>query len=116
MTETEEKEGTEIERKDQTPLKPRVIPIMYTFTDDEDTGYDIEVHLPGVDKDKIDVKLSEEYIYVAGESERVKYEGTFALCCPVEPGKSTSRYHEGLLTVHVPYKEVEIHTVDVKVE
>jgi HSP20 family molecular chaperone IbpA len=60
--------------------------------------------------------MDKESLYVVGETDTVRYVGTYGLCCPVEPEKATSEYKEGLLKVHVPFKEPELKTIEVKVE
>ncbi|MFX1572714.1 MAG: Hsp20/alpha crystallin family protein [Promethearchaeota archaeon] len=115
--EKEEKEiKTEIEKKEDTPVKLRAFPQIYTFTNEEGNGYDIEIYLPGVEKETIELKMNKDYITVSGETETVRYTGSYELCCPIEPEKAISTYKEGLLKIHVPFKEVEMHTVNVKIE
>ena len=111
LTEAEEKKTQEIEK----PSKIRAFPQFFGYTNEEGTGYDLEVYLPGVEKDTLKVKMTREYIGVTGETETVRYIGTYAFCCPVEPDKATSKYKEGLLKVHVPFEEVTVHTIDIEV-
>ena len=107
---------TEIEEKEDKAIKLRVFPQICTFTNEEGNGYDIEIYLPGVEKETIELKMNKDYITVSGETETVKYTGSYELCCPVESEKAFSTYKEGLLKIHVPFKEVELQTVNVKIE
>jgi len=107
---------TEIEEKEDKQIKLRAFPQICTFTNEEGNGYDIEIYLPGVEKDTIELKMNKDYITIYGETETVKYTGSYELCCPVEPEKAVSTYKEGLLKIHVPFKEVEMHTVNVKID
>lgn len=117
MTESKEKEiTTETEEKKDKPRKLRAFPEICAFTNEEGTGYDIEIYLPGVEKDTIELKMNKDYITISGETETVRYIGSYQLCCPIEPDEAKSKYKEGLLKIHVPFKTVELHTVDVKVE
>ena len=117
MSEAIEKKGpTEIEEKEKKLTKLRIYPQICAFTDEEGTGYNIDVYLPGVEKDTVELKMTNDYIRVIGESETSKFDGAYHLCCPVEPSKARSSYKEGLLKIHVPFKEIELKTIDVKVE
>lgn len=115
MSKTKETE-TEIEEKKDESSKLRAFPQICAFTNKESTGYDIEIYLPGVEKDTIELKMNKDYITVNGETESVRYTGSYKLCCPVEPDKAKSTYKEGLLKINVPFKEVELHTVNVQIE
>lgn len=117
MTETKEEQvKTEIEEKEDKPVKLRAFPEIWTFTNEEGTGYDIEIYLPGVEKDTIELKMNKDYLTVYGETETVKYNGSYNLCCPVDTEKVHSTYKEGLLKIHVPFKEPELQTIEVKIE
>ncbi|MFX1498473.1 MAG: Hsp20/alpha crystallin family protein [Promethearchaeota archaeon] len=115
MSETKEKE-VKSEDKEEKLSKRSVFPEIYALTNEEGTGYDIEVYLPGVEKNTIDLKMAKDYIRIAGESENIKYIGDYQLCCPIEPTKAKSTYKEGLLKIHVPFKQIELETIDVEIE
>jgi HSP20 family molecular chaperone IbpA len=117
MSDTEEKEkSSDIESVKNKPSKLIAYPQMCAVESEDGTGFDIEVYLPGVDKDTIKLKMDSEYVYITGETETVKYSGFYSLCCPVEPEKAKTSYKEGLLKINVPYKEIKMHTIDVKIE
>jgi len=117
MSETEEKEkSSEIEPIEDKPLKLIAYPQVCAVENEDSTGFDIEVYLPGVDKDTIKLKMDSEYIFITGETDTVKYTGFYNLCCPVEPEKAKTTYNEGLLKITVPYKEIKMHTIDIKID
>lgn len=117
MSDTEEKEkSSDIEPVKDKPSKLIAYPQMCAVESEDSTGFDIEVYLPGVDKDTIKLKMDSEYIYITGETDTVKYSGFYSLCCPVEPEKVKTSYKEGLLKIKVPYKEIKMHAIDVKIE
>lgn len=117
LSETKEKEiTTEIEKKDSKPTKIKLFPEICSFTNEKGTGYNIEIYLPGVEKETIELKMNKEYISVKGETENIEYEGSYQLCCPVDPEKAESVYKEGLLKIQVPFKEIELKTLEVKVQ
>ncbi|MFW9968932.1 MAG: Hsp20 family protein [Candidatus Odinarchaeota archaeon] len=117
MTETnEEITKPESEEKEGKLVKMRAFPEICAFTNEEGTGFDIEIYLPGVEKDTIELKMNKDYFTLYGETETVKYDGSYQFCCPVEHEKAVSTYKEGLLKIHVPFKEPKLHTVEIKVE
>jgi HSP20 family protein len=117
MTESLDKEeDKEIEKVESKPSKLIAYPQIFAVENEDSTGFDIEVYLPGVEKDTIKLKMDSEYIQVTGETDTVKYAGLYGLCCPVEPKEAKTTYKEGLLKIHVPYQKVEMHTIDVKID
>jgi len=117
MSDTEEKEkSSDMEPEKDKPSKLIAYPEFCAVESEDGTGFDIEVYLPGVDKDTIKLKMNSEFFYISGETETVKYTGFYNLCCPIEPEKATTSYKEGLLKIHAPYQEIKMHTIDVKIE
>lgn len=113
MTEAVEEEK---EIEEEKPTKRFISPEMCSYVDDEGMGYVIEVILPGVEKDTIKLKLSEDYLFIKGETDTIRYIGDFGLCCPVDPEKSKSTYNNGLLKIHVPFKDLTSSTIDVEIQ
>ncbi len=117
MTEiSDEEKPKEIEKKESKPSKLIAYPQISAVENDDGTGFDIEVYLPGVDKDTVKLKMDTEYINVSGETDTLKYTGLYGLCCPVDPKLAKTIYKEGLLKIHVPYKKVEMHSIDIKID
>ncbi|TXT67479.1 MAG: putative Hsp20/alpha crystallin family protein [Promethearchaeota archaeon] len=118
MTETiEEGKGTELEEVKEEEMTRRVIyPRFYICVNEEGTGYTGEIHLPGVERDSITLRMNENYLVIKGKTERVDYVRSFGFGCPVDPATAKSRYREGLLTFDVEFKEPELRTVDIDVE
>jgi HSP20 family molecular chaperone IbpA len=113
--EISEEKSTEMEEVETKRYKLRAFPEICSYINEEGTGYDIEIYLPGVERDTIDLKMDKDSIFVNGETERLRYVGSYGLCCPIDPDRATSTYKEGLLKISVPFKEPELKTVDVEV-
>ena len=112
-----ETEGTEIEEVKEEEMTRRVIyPRFYICVNEEGTGYSGEIHLPGVERDSITLRMNENYLLITGKTDRVDYVRSFGFGCPVDPGTAKSRYREGLLTFEVEFKEPDLRTVDIEVE
>lgn len=119
MTETSkqpEEEGPIEESKPKEWKKPVIRPDICSYTNEEGDGYIIDIVLPGVEKETIKLKLDEENIFIAGESDAIRYVGAYGLCCPIEPTKTKATYKNGLLKVETPLKEIKLDTIDVKIE
>ena len=112
---TEVKPEGVIEKVEDKPRKPVVLPEYCSWTDDDD-HYVMEVYLPGAEKDTIRLKVNEDTIFVVGETDSMKYDGVFGLCCPIDTGHIKSVYKNGLLRIEAPYLEPKFETIDVKIE
>ena len=111
-----EEKPSDIEKVEEKSTRTILTPQMCSWIDEEDTGYEIEVYLPGVEKDSVKLRMSEDTVFVAGDTDRIRYVGYYTLCCPVEHEKATSSYKNGLLRIHVPYKEIIMSSVEVAIE
>jgi len=84
---------------------------------DDQGNLEVEINLPGVKKENIELKMVEEGFFIRAKREEkgVEYVGTYAFCCGVVPEKATAKYCDGKLYVIVPYRE-STETVDVKIQ
>ena len=112
----ESEKKTEVEEVVEKPRKGVVSPDICSWTNDEGTGTIVEIYLPGVEKDTIKLKMDKENIFIAGETDNLRYIGGYGLCCPVEAKEVRSTYKNGLLRIEVPFMDVTLETVDVKIE
>ena len=112
----ESEKKTEVEEVEEKPRKGVVSPDICSWTNDEGTGTIVEISLPGVEKDTIKLKMDKENIFIAGETDNLRYIGGYGLCCPVEAKEARSTYKNGLLRIEVPFMDVTLETVDVKIE
>ncbi len=96
-------------------LEKRIIsPNMCSWLDDEHNTSHIEIELPGVEKDTIKLRMHEDSFFISGETEQIRYIGSYSLCCPVIPENAKATYKEGLLTFDVPFK-TKFESVDVEI-
>ncbi len=92
-------EKSEIEAKDS---KPVLTPELCLSHDSE--MYHIQIDLPGVKKEEIELLASEQTLCVEGPREDVILFGCFILAHPVNPDKAKASYENGLLSVEIPFK------------
>ncbi len=86
------------------------------WADDEHDTYHIEVTLPGVEKDKIKLKIYEDSFFISGETDNTVYVGSYAICCPVKAEETKASYKNGILKIDVPFKDPMEDAIDVKIE
>jgi HSP20 family protein len=100
------------EEKEKTYVSPE----LFMHPDDDHKNYLIEINLPGVEKEKIKLKMLEDSFFIKGEREDTVYIGTYAVCCPISPDKAKARLKNGQLKIEVPFKEPEFHSVEVNIK
>ena len=87
--------------------RPRIAeerePLVDVF--EEDNRFVIVVEMPGVDKDKIDVKATEEKIVVRASNGQRKYYKEIELPKPIKPETAKAQYKNGVLEIKVEKKE-----------
>lgn len=93
-----------------------VAPEICAWADDEHDNYHIEITMPGVEKDTINLKMHEDSFFIKGETDNTIYVGSYAICCPVTAAKSKAIYKNGILKVDVPFKDHLEGAVDVPIE
>jgi HSP20 family protein len=73
--------------------------------DHDDKAYYIEVELPGVRKENVDLSVGEQSFCIeAARDEDLVYLGCFSLAHAVSEDKVTAKFQNGLLRVEVPLK------------
>jgi HSP20 family molecular chaperone IbpA len=103
---------TEVKEQEKYVRSPEVC----SWADDEENVYKIEITLPGVEKDSINLKMHDDSFFIKGETEDTIYIGSYGVCCPVKPEEAKATYKNGLLKIVVPFQEPEFHSIDVEIE
>jgi HSP20 family protein len=85
-------------------------------TDEDQTNGTLEIALPGVKKEDIDLKINEDGYSLSAARGDIKYVASQAFCCPVVPEKATAKYENGLLQISVPFKDSMENAVEVKIQ
>jgi HSP20 family protein len=68
-------------------------------------NYYIQIELPGVKKEDIELSVSEQSLCVRGSREDVDLMACYYLAHPVISEKSKAKYNNGLLNVMVPLRK-----------
>ncbi len=110
-------ENAKIEKVDDTKSTKSIFePEMCTDVDDDETSFEIEVILPGVDKDSLKLKMTEDEIFVEGKSDDTLYSGVYDIDFPIDVHNAKATYKNGLLKIRAPYKDALRDAVDVKID
>jgi len=72
--------------------------------DHNDSSYYIEVELPGVSKEHVDLSVGTQSLCVEAARDDVVYLGCFSLAHPVDETKATGKFDNGLLKIEIPLK------------
>lgn len=95
--------------------KVKVSPRLCAYSDREHTKLHIEIELPGVRQEDIDLKMHEDSFALHAERDDVVFVGSYATCCSVNPDKAEAVYNNGLLKVDVPYKDAMSEAKEIKI-
>lgn len=85
--------------------KTMIRPELCAWYDEENNRYDIDVELPGVKKEDIELKVVTGAFMLDAKKGDVVYHGDYSFCCPVNVDKTSAVYDNGLLNILVPLKE-----------
>ncbi len=72
--------------------------------DHDDVSYYIDVELPGVSKENVDLSVGEQSLCVEASRDDVVYLGCFTLAHAVDEEKATAKFDNGLLRIQIPLK------------
>jgi HSP20 family molecular chaperone IbpA len=89
-------------------MKNRITPIVYSEYNEDDDGYDVEVQLPGANKDEIDFKVLPGGFMIRApraDTDDTEYVGSYAFCCPVNDENVEATFENGLLKAHFRLQE-----------
>ncbi len=88
--------------------KTKVTPCTCVSHDDREGRLKIEVEMPGVDKQHIQLDMRKDSFCVSAPRGDTHYSGCFSLAHEVEPDKTEAQYENGLLRIFAPLKDWEM--------
>jgi nitroreductase/HSP20 family molecular chaperone IbpA len=98
--------------------KIRVAPEVCAFVDDDHLTLTLEISLPGVEKDSINLRMHADSFALSAprQGTNIEYVAAMAFCCPVKPEEAEAVYENGLLRVVVPFKDLMEDAVKIPVK
>lgn len=100
----------------KTAERIRVAPEVCSYVDEEHSELNIEISLPGVRKEDIDLKMHDDSMALTAPRQDIEFVTTIAFCCPVNPDQADAEYDNGLLRIRVPFKEIMEGAVKIQVK
>ncbi|MCW4017711.1 MAG: Hsp20/alpha crystallin family protein [Candidatus Bathyarchaeota archaeon] len=72
--------------------------------DHDDKAYSIEIELPGVAKEHVELSVGEQSVCVEAARDDIVYLGCYSLAHPAKEDEAKAKFENGLLTVEIPLK------------
>jgi len=105
---------TEVKTEEKDSPRYRITPRYGVWTDDDKLI--LQVALPGVKKDAIEMKALSDYFTLRAKRADILYALDLDFGEEIEPDKSSAKYEEGLLRIEFKkYNPLE-HAYEVKIE
>jgi HSP20 family protein len=91
-------------KKTGKKVKPTLAPT--TYMDHDDKHYYIQVEMPGVKKEDLELSVSDQSFCVRGTREDIELLGCYTLAHPADAEKAKAKFENGLLNIEIPIKKI----------
>jgi len=95
--------------------KIKISPDAFTYNSEDSQKLIIEVTLPGVDKNDINLMMLDDSLTLSAPRDELEYSLALSLCCPVKAKDARADYKNELLRIEVPYKDYMDNAVRIKI-
>jgi len=86
-----------VEEEDLIEIIPEI------SSDHDDEKYHIEIGLPGVKKEDIELMVGGNHFCIKAPKEDLRYSACIALAHLIDTAKVTTKFDNGLLTINAPF-------------
>jgi HSP20 family molecular chaperone IbpA len=95
--------------------KFRVTPDVCTYLSEDEQTLNIEVSVPGVNKEDIRLRMLDDSFNLMAPGKDVEYVTASAFCCPVKSSEAQAKYENGCLKISVPFRNPYENAVQVPI-
>lgn len=99
-----------------TDKKFRMKPDICTYTSDDDHTLNLEVTIPGVNKNDIRLQMMDTSFSLSAPGKDVEYVSATAFCCPVNAKAAKAVFEDGCLKINVPFKDPNTESIQIAVQ
>ena len=93
-----------VAKKQAKKAKPALAPT--TYIDHDAKNYYIQVEMPGVKKEDVELSISDQSYCVRGAREDIEFLGCYVLAHSVDTEKVRAKFENGLLNIEIPIKKI----------
>lgn len=93
----------------------RLTPEVCSYISEDDRTLNIEVSIPGVNRDKIRLRMVDDSFSLQATGKEVSYVTASAFCCPVRSAEARAAYEDGCLKITVPFRDPFENAVQVPI-
>ena len=93
------KEKTEVTEKTENKIRYRAYPDISTYVNYNKRTVEVEIALPGVNKDHISLKALPTWFALSAPRDEIEYAANYSWGVEIKPEKTTAKYYNGLLKI-----------------
>ena len=107
-----------IQKEDKTMNEEKIktSPDVCSYVNKDDNKLYLEIALPGVKKENINLRLKDDSFYLSAPRDDIEYVTAGAFCCPMNINNALAKYEDGLLKIEVPFKDAMEDAVAVPIK
>ena len=99
MTMIEKTNENIVEKDKKSTIRYRAYPDIHRYNDHDKKTIEIEISLPGVEKEEIKLKALDGWFKIEARRDDLLYSANYSWGAEIVPNKTEAKYHQGLLKI-----------------